>query len=305
MTNTQTSVAPSTPQTPQEAHNTRKIPARRMSLDEALSEVPRHFAHEGTIVGGHVMASLSSLFPDGEDFFVRSVRHYRDQITDPVLKKQVGGFIGQEAIHGREHRVFNARLAELGYPTKAYEKMTLQGLKFYEKVAGKKRCLALTAALEHFTASIAETLLTDEWTRTETGHPAVRDLFVWHALEESEHKAVAFDVYRAIGGDERTRIQVMNGMRVFFPVLIVAMTTISVALDPEAYRHPIKLVRSIRRVLTSPLMGKELYHTLALYCRKGFHPDDIDTDDLVAEWTDTLFGPSGTLNDKLAGSSAA
>ena len=53
------------------------------------------------------------MFPDGEDFFVRSVRHFRDQIADPELKRQVAGFIGQEAMHGREHRAFNDRLDEL------------------------------------------------------------------------------------------------------------------------------------------------------------------------------------------------
>ena len=47
------------------------------------------------------------------DFFVRSVRYFRDQITDPDLQRQVAGFIGQESVHGREHRAFNRRLAEL------------------------------------------------------------------------------------------------------------------------------------------------------------------------------------------------
>ena len=89
-----------------------------------MRDLPRHFAADGDLISGHVIAALSSVFPDGEDFFVRSVRHFRDQITDPALKRQVAGFIGQEAVHGREHRVFNDRLAELGYPTKRYERLT-------------------------------------------------------------------------------------------------------------------------------------------------------------------------------------
>ncbi|NLV54340.1 MAG: metal-dependent hydrolase, partial [Acidimicrobiales bacterium] len=66
----------------------------------------RHFA-DGDLVMSHVVSVLSGLFPEGEDYFVRSVRHFRDRIDDPVLKKQVAGFIGQEAIHGREHRDLN------------------------------------------------------------------------------------------------------------------------------------------------------------------------------------------------------
>ena len=106
----------------------RKVPTRRISFEEALQDLPRHFANDGDLVSSHVAAGLSALFPDGEDFFVRSVRHYRDEITDPDLKRQVTGFIGQEAMHGREHRTFNDRLAQLGYPVKRVERFTKWGL---------------------------------------------------------------------------------------------------------------------------------------------------------------------------------
>src|SRR4029077_18419696 len=102
--------------------------------------------------------------PLGETFFVRSVRHYRDQITDPELKRQVAGFIGQEAMHGREHRAFNDRLDALGYPTKRVERITKWGLAARERMLSAKSNLAVTAALEHFTATLAELVLTDEET---------------------------------------------------------------------------------------------------------------------------------------------
>src|ERR1700758_5506928 len=102
----------------------RAVPTRRMAFEESFAEVPRHYAEGGDLILSHVGSALSSVFPDGEDFFVRSVRHYRDQITDPNLERQVGGFIGQESVHGREHRAFNERLSELGYPTKEVEGLT-------------------------------------------------------------------------------------------------------------------------------------------------------------------------------------
>jgi predicted metal-dependent hydrolase len=157
------------------------------------------------LVTSHFTAALSGLFPDGEDFFVRSVRHYRDQITDPVLKRQVAGFIGQEAVHGREHRLLNRRFAELGYPTRRFERIAKWGLGTRERIMPPIANLALTAVLEHFTATLAELLLSDEETRRLMGDEAVRNVFLWHALEESEHKAVAFDAYRAVGGTERMR----------------------------------------------------------------------------------------------------
>jgi len=140
----------------------RRVPTRRMSFEESMEHLPRAFAADGDLISGHVIMALSSVFPDGEDYFVRSVRHYRDRITDPALKRQVSGFIGQEAVHGREHRVFNDRLAELGYPTKRYERFTKAGLRFRERILPPLSNLAATAALEHFTATLAELVLTSE-----------------------------------------------------------------------------------------------------------------------------------------------
>ena len=100
----------------------RKVPTRRISFDDALADLPKHFAGHDDVIASHLIASLSSVFPDGEDFFVRSVRSYRDKIDDPELKRQVAGFIGQEAMHGREHRALNDRLDALGYPSKRVER---------------------------------------------------------------------------------------------------------------------------------------------------------------------------------------
>src|SRR3954470_6082097 len=118
----------------QTSNPTRKVPTRRISFEESLQEVPKHFAVDGDLILSHVAASLSAVFPDGEDYFVRSVRHFRDQITDPVLKRQVAGFIGQEAMHGREHRVFNDRLDALGYPVKTVERWSRKGMAMRERV---------------------------------------------------------------------------------------------------------------------------------------------------------------------------
>src|SRR5437870_2389041 len=148
----------------------RKVPTRRISLDDSFQDVPRHFAAGDDLVQSHLAAALSSVFPDGEDFFVRSVRNFRDQISDPELKRQVAGFIGQEAMHGREHRTFNDRLAELGYPTKTFERVTKKGLAIRERLLSPKSNLAATAALEHFTATLAELVLTNEEVQGLFGH---------------------------------------------------------------------------------------------------------------------------------------
>ena len=281
----------------------RKIPTRRMSFEESLGDVPRHFAGDGDLVTSHLISALSGLFPDGEDFFVRSVRNFRDQITDPDLKKQVNGFIGQEAMHGREHRALNDRLAELGYPTKQVERFTKKGLAMRERLLSQKSNLAATAALEHFTATLAELVMTSEDTRERMGHPEVRNIFLWHALEESEHKAVAFDVYKAVGGSERTRVVTMKFLRFGFIGGLVLQIGLSLLTDRATY-NPLRLIRSLRKVMSSELVSPEMWRRLKEYDRPDFHPEDRNTDELIRYWRDELFGDQGTLNDKLAGTAA-
>jgi predicted metal-dependent hydrolase len=281
----------------------RTVPTRRISFEESLQSVPKHFAADGDLILSHVAAGLSAVFPDGEDFFVRSVRQFRDRITDPELKRQVNGFIGQEAMHGREHRAFNHRLAQLSYPTKKVERMTRWGLQLRERIAPPKANLAATAALEHFTATLAELVLTSEETRNLFGDEQVRNLFVWHALEESEHKAVAFDVYRAVGGTERMRVWTMNFLRYGFVIGMTVQIIVSMLFDRATY-NPRKLRRSWRTFRRSPIMRRELWDQLKDYNRRDFHPDDRDTTELVTTWRRELFGESGSLNDKLATSAA-
>jgi len=282
----------------------REVPTRRISFEESLRDLPKHFAEDGDIIGSHLIASLSAVFPDGEDFFVRSVRHFRTDISDPDLKRQVSGFIGQEAVHGREHREFNDRLSQLGYPTKQVERFTKKGLEIRERIAPAKANLAATAALEHFTATLAELILTDERARQMIGHPEVANLFLWHALEESEHKAVAFDVYRAVGGTERMRVWTMKFMRYAFVIGMGLQVLISVLLDRDARRRPRQVWRSLRKLQGSPFLSRDVWEQLKDYDRPDFHPDDRDTTELVERWRAELFGETGTLNDKLAGRAA-
>ena len=163
--------------------------------------------------------------------------------------------------------------------------------------------LAATAALEHFTATLAELLLSNDEVRRLFGHPEVRNLFLWHALEESEHKAVAFDVYKAVGGSERTRVVTMNIITAGFLVGMTVQVVASLLLDKATYRRG-SLRRSLGRFLRSPIVDRALWRQLRDYNRRDFHPDDRDTGQLVEQWRNDLFGQEGTLVDKLATTAA-
>ncbi|TMK86850.1 MAG: metal-dependent hydrolase [Actinobacteria bacterium] len=279
----------------------RPVPTRVMEFGPWLDDLPRHFAADGDIVTSHVLAVLSSVFPDGEDYFVRSVQAVRDRVTDPRLREDVEGFIGQESMHGREHRALNERLAELGYPTHAIGTYVRKLTAFRERLQNEKANLAVTAALEHYTATLAETLLTDPAARAELGHNGVRSLLTWHALEESEHKAVAFDVYKWVGGTERMRVAMMWVVHFNFLLETSIWTAISLAMDPTARRHPFRVIRGLGRLRRSPFMSRRAARQLFQYHRRGFHPNDRDTTTLIAEWRAKLFGSEGKLTDLRAG----
>lgn len=269
-----------------------ELKVRRVDFDYTTDGMPRHFVG-GDIVMSHVVAMLSAMFPDGERFFVRSVRNVADRVTDDALREQVKGFIGQEAMHGREHRDFNDRLAALGYPTKGVEKMVDRGLRFRERIQSKKANLAVTAALEHYTATLAETLLSSDEARASFRAPAARSLLLWHALEESEHKAVAFDVYRHVGGTERMRRVLMNVTTAAFLLALVLSTTVSLVKDPVARRHPVRVWRSLRALPRSPFLSRHVVRKIRDYQRPDFHPDDWDATELLTRWRAELFGETG------------
>jgi len=275
-----------------------EIQTRRITFAFPTEGMPRYFA-SGDPVMSHAVAMLSAMFPPGEDFFVRSVRAYRDEITDAHLREQVKGFIGQEAMHGRGHREFNDRLAAMGYPTTGLEKVVDRSLRIRERIQGRRANLAVTAALEHYTATFAETLMASEEAQQLFDVPAVRSLLLWHALEESEHKAVAFDVYQHVGGGERLRRLMMNLTTVSFVSALVVATTVSVLKDREARRHPVRLWRSLAGLRSSPFVNSEMWRRTRDYNRPGFHPDDNDASELLERWQSALFGPEGSLTPSL------
>lgn len=275
----------------------RQIRTRRIRFDYPSGSLGRHYV-QGDLVMSHVVAVLSAMFPEGEDYFVRSVRRYADRVTDPELQKQVAGFVGQEVTHGREHRALNERLHQMGYPTRRVDRMVRRSLRMYERVLPPLAPLAMTAALEHYTATLAETLLTDPRAQELLGETEVRSMLLWHALEESEHKSVAFDVYRAAGGTERMRIATMRWTTFSFLLGVLGHTLASMLADRATY-HPVRLARSVAALRHSPFLSGKVVRRLHDYNRPGFHPDDNDNTELTERWRRELFGTHGTLADHL------
>lgn len=271
------------------------IPPRRMDF-VFDGKTPRYWYDNDAFLSTY-WVMLSALFPEGEQFFVDSVRHFRDRIDDPVLKAQIAGFIGQEAMHTKEHEAANEAMTRMGMDANRIDRQLKPILKLVRKVTTKRMQLAATCALEHFTATIAEQLLRDP-DHANKGEKEIMGLWLWHALEENEHKTVAFDVYQKVGGNYPERVVVMAAATAIF----LGLTT---------YWHGTLLAQEgklfdVRRNLKSAayLWGRNgLFTRLAPqyldYYKPGFHPNDHDTRELLAEWREKLFGANGMLRDQV------
>jgi uncharacterized protein len=262
----------------------RRIPVRKLGVDPSTLDVERWVVDDDPIFS-HFLATLSAVFPRGEDFFVASVRRHREAVADdPVLKAQVKGFTGQEAMHGREHRALNARLAELGYNTVRADRTIGRLCDLILALPPSTLPVAATAAAEHFTGLLAEAALGDDRTREILfGHEVIEPLIAWHALEELEHKNVAFDVMEEAGAGYPTRVagwMVTVGVLAGYVALewgrsVWAIRDEITPLQRQRFLHNLP-----RQKLLSPWFVR---HGLT-YLRPGFHPDDTNTDALVEEW---------------------
>jgi predicted metal-dependent hydrolase len=161
---------------------------RRFGRDRAT---PRLW-HGGRVEATAIYNALSTTFPKGEAFFVESVRAFREG-APPKLAEQIKAFTTQEAIHSREHDAFNKRASGAGYDLSKLEARVEKRL---ELTKGRPPVvsLAATMALEHFTAILAHELLSDPRHLAGADSEAA-ELWRWHAAEEIEHKAVAYDTW--------------------------------------------------------------------------------------------------------------
>ena len=148
--------------------------------------------HGGRVEATAIYNALSTTFPSGEAFFVESVRKFREG-APAKLAEEIKGFTTQEAIHSREHDAFNKRAANAGYDLSKLEAQVEKRLAI-TRDKPPIVSLAATMALEHFTAILAHQLLADP-KHLEGAEKETADLWRWHAVEEIEHKGVAYDTW--------------------------------------------------------------------------------------------------------------
>ncbi|HEX9101614.1 MAG TPA: metal-dependent hydrolase [Polyangia bacterium] len=255
------------------------IPVRNVRF--SLGDVPR-FWHGGNAAITSFFNNLSTFFPPGERFFVASVNRFKERVDDEALRRQIASFCGQEGFHSREHVRYNRMLTAQGYPADALEARTERILRLVTRALAPSARLAATCALEHFTATLAHVLLSDPELLADA-HPAMAALWKWHAAEENEHKAVAFDVYARTGGRWSERVVVMLLATIIFWALVVEQQLRLMHADGILFS--VRQWASLSRFLwTRPGALRKMWRLYVDYFRPGFHPWQLDNRALLDAW---------------------
>lgn len=229
--------------------------------------------------------ALSLTFPVGEKYFIDSIRSFQKQIVDPQLSAEIRGFIGQEAIHRREHIRYNEILCAARNADGAAFEARLQAR--VDSRAGASPWLRLmeTVAFEHLTAILAYALLTDE-NCLEGADPTLAGMWRWHAIEEAEHKAVTFDVYRAAGGDMSLLHHALAPVTKQFLIDLLEGTWILLKASGK-HRNPLVWARGLAWLFGPKGFLRRLLPLWKSFRTANFHPWDHDTRDLISAWKQT------------------
>jgi predicted metal-dependent hydrolase len=232
----------------------------------------------------HFWNGLSLMFPEGERFFMRAVSRVRKQIRDPQLQQEISAFLRQEGIHTREHIKYNDTLRRQGYPVQLLEWVTRLSLRSTQVTSARWQ-LAITCAFEHFTATLADAVLSDPKI-LDGASPEFAALWRWHCAEEVEHKSVAFDVYEQISPGTigyLRRVLIMAFLSAnFLPYTMVHQ--LFLASCDRLVPVPRDVKRALEFFWTRPgLIPRGLRLYLAYY-RPGYNPWDHDNAHGVERW---------------------
>ena len=255
------------------------LTVRKLDVDLAQG-FGRHW-NGGDAYRTQLFNALSMSFPLGEQMFIDAVRAVPPEcLRDPVLRAQVKDFIGQEATHRHQHVQYNRALERQGLPYTREEKLKKRMARA-DKLGVLNR-LAITCALEHYTAMLADGALRyPEWLAG--AEPPMRTLWSWHAVEELEHKGVAFDAYVAAGGGYRRRVLWYLHASVVFAIDAFMQTLHNLRNDGQLFKAR-TWSGALRFWFGRNGLLRRLPGPALAYLSPRFHPWQHDNRDLIEAW---------------------
>jgi uncharacterized protein len=246
-----------------------ELVVRRLLID-LKTPLPRRW-NGGDAFRTALFDALSMSFPAGEQFFIDAMK--RGQAALPpeardAFDDEVRAFIGQEATHRRVHTLFNEHLQAQGFvnhwePRIRRRQEAMAGM-------GPRNWLAVTAATEHLTALFAEHLMAHPEVLA-GAQPRLAQLWLWHSAEESEHRSTAFDLYRALGGNDAWRLRIFRVVTGHFLADLMRQTAHNLWRDGSLFK-PSTWASGWRTLLGRDGLLRASYAGWRRYERADFHP---------------------------------
>ncbi|MEI6419210.1 MAG: metal-dependent hydrolase, partial [Sphingomonadales bacterium] len=234
--------------------------------------------------------SLSASFPQGEAFFIETVRRFRDAVP-AELAAQIDAFVKQEVHHTREHVAFNRQVSGAGYDTSAIEDRIAESL-VQARSTHPVAQLLVTVSLEHFTAIFAHAMLKSDGAVFAGASAETRAMWLWHAMEEVEHKGVAFDTYmhltRGLKPWKRWGIRSLVFWRVSRNFVYWRSRDALALLAQDGITFWRAVARLAWYLVGAPGVLRQVFWLWLGYFRPGFHPWDHDDRALVAQMESRL-----------------
>ncbi len=241
----------------------------QVSFDASL---PKHWFGDSAFLT-HMLNTWTAIFPDAERYFVRWSKKALTQVSDPKIKKDIQGFIGQETMHATQHEKLWDLLRAQGYNLEPVIWTVRQfAFDWLEKALPDKANYALVAGLEHFTAMFGE-IYFENTELVNQMHPEMRRLFEWHAAEEIEHKAVAYDQLLAIDDSYALRTGIMNMALVGFYLITFGNTLYFMAQDRSLFK-PKEWLTIFDVFFGKYDLARKSFFKFLEYYKPDFHPWD-------------------------------
>jgi predicted metal-dependent hydrolase len=236
--------------------------------------------HSGSPFKSLFWTQLSTAFEPGEKFFIDSARALKDKVDDPDLVSEIAEFCRQEGHHTAQHLKFDRVNEAMGIDVAGCRRRYGVVLDRARRKFNPMEMLAVTVALEHFTASFADEFF--ERRLSEGADPKVAALWAWHAAEEAEHRATCYDIYQHLSGDYRQRVMLMVGA--WTAILGVACINTLVLLWKDKKLLAPDTLRGLWYLFGPRGVVTSLGPAFVAYLRRGFHPWQGADGSSIARW---------------------
>lgn len=258
----------------------------RVPLIDWRNEFPQHW-NGGDPSATHLFNAFSFLFPQGETFFISIAKTVHSKLkleSSSPLNIAAKSFVRQETMHTKYHEQYNAILEKQGYINITYNLLEWI-IKQAHRHFSPTQNLAIVCAFEHYTAILGNYVLSHPQI-LKSATKKMQLIWGWHATEETEHKAVCYDLYQAAGGGWLLRILAFFIVSLEFGLLFSCLYLNLLWRDGCLY--PSKIFKTLWQS-TKLFWGRHgiswhlLWHGIQ-YLKPGFHPWDQDNQHKIQKW---------------------